>query len=442
MTVLERKNWKNSESGILLSMTNTVDENFLKNCKTFCVLPWIHLHGWPDGKVFPCCIADSTMPVSYTNKNTILDVMNSDRYKEIRVAMLNDEPVKECSRCYELEDYGVTTLRQSQNNRQGMKNLHSVNATSNDGTIDHFNMRYMDIRFSNFCNFKCRSCGPSCSSLWAQEHIDNDGADHLNQYFGMKKVIISNNEENVFFSKLTHHLDEVEEVYFAGGEIIITEEHYQCLDYWIANGRTNIDLNYTSNFSTLKYKQKDLLAYWKHFKNVRVWASLDGMGKHAELIRKGTDWTRIEANIKRLREEAPNVKFSITPTISLWNIYEFPKYFDYLIDKGYIDSNPGSVTGPRFNLCTWPSFANIGILPQSEKDKLIKLYGEYRDKYSYMREFADGFTWIINALGQGKTSIEELSEFFKYNDKLDTRRSEKWSDIMLDLGQLRERLKV
>ena len=70
------------------------------------------------------------------------------------------------------------------------------------------------------------------------------------------------------------------------------------------------------------------------------------------------------------------------------------------------------------------------------------MYGEYRDKYSYMREFADGVTWIINALGQGKTSIEELSEFFKYNDKLDTRRSEKWSDIMLDLGQLRERLKV
>ena len=35
-----------------------------------------------------------------------------------------------------------------------------VEATSDDGSGGNVNMAYMDIRFSNLCNLKCRSCGP------------------------------------------------------------------------------------------------------------------------------------------------------------------------------------------------------------------------------------------------------------------------------------------
>ena len=31
-----------------------------KVSKTFCILPWIHQHTWPNGDVYPCCIYKSS----------------------------------------------------------------------------------------------------------------------------------------------------------------------------------------------------------------------------------------------------------------------------------------------------------------------------------------------------------------------------------------------
>ena len=86
--------------------------------------------------------------------------------------MLNDERYEACARCYELEDNGTWTLRQSQNAVRGIDSIDLIEATNLDGSIDEFKLKYMDIRFSNLCNYKCRSCG--CSNLWGEEKIKDD----------------------------------------------------------------------------------------------------------------------------------------------------------------------------------------------------------------------------------------------------------------------------
>ena len=45
-------------------MDKAVVKNLVENGKHFCVLPWVHFHAWPDSRVMPCCIADSSMPVA------------------------------------------------------------------------------------------------------------------------------------------------------------------------------------------------------------------------------------------------------------------------------------------------------------------------------------------------------------------------------------------
>ena len=287
-------------------------ERLVNNSKHFCVLPWVHFHAWPDSRVMPCCVADSNMPVAKVDGDqTILEMMNSDRYKEIRTEMLEDKEVPECKRCYDLELIGVWTMRKSHNKRRGADYVDYMSESTNaDGSLSDFQMKYMDIRFSNLCNMKCRSCGPDCSSLWAQEFKDKRGKEMWDEYFPDRKVVINNNEDQKFMVKLKPYLADVTEVYFAGGEIIITPEHYECLEYWIESGQAeHIELNYTTNFSTLHgYKNKDLLTYWSKFKNIQVWASLDAHGDLAECIRKGTDWEKTVANIKKLKEDAfPNI---------------------------------------------------------------------------------------------------------------------------------------
>ena len=414
-------------------MSNTHD--LVKNGKHFCVLPWIHFHAWPNGQVMPCCVADSSMPVSKIDPGeSIIQMMNSDDYKKMRLAMLEDEPVEACKRCYNLEMLGTWTMRQSHNMRRGEQYVDMIDATTKpDGSITDFKMKYMDIRFSNMCNMKCRSCGPECSSLRAQEITDIHGLPNYIKFFKTTKMVVNNNEDQKFMAKLKPYLKDVEEVYFAGGEIIITPEHYECLDYWIENGQArNIELTYTTNFSSLKFKDKDLINYWKQFPKLKIWASLDAMGPVAETIRKGTDWDRIMKNLNTLREQVPHAEFQITPTIRIWNVFDFPDFFDYMMKEGFLDIT----SAPRFNLLTNPWYANIMILPVSVKRRLVELYRVYEKKYADNVQIYNGFKMIIYNLNVGEENKGGVLEFKRLNDELDLHRKEKLEDVIPELKEV------
>jgi hypothetical protein len=419
-------------------------KDLVKNGKHFCVLPWIHFHSWPDGRVMPCCVADSSKPVSKIKKyESLVTMMNTEDYKKMRQAMLNDEPVEACKRCYELETLGTWTMRNSHNKRRGEELVEYIeNVTKEDGSISDFKLKYMDIRFSNLCNMKCRSCGPSCSSLWAQEFLETKGLEQSKKYFGITKMVVNSNEDQIFMAKLKPYLKDVEEVYFAGGEILITQEHYECLDFWVKNNlQDKVELSYTTNLSSLKFKDKDLIEYWKKFPKLQIWASLDASGETAELIRKGTDWSKIKKNLKEIKELVPHAKIEITPTISIWNIFSFYKMFDELFEEGYITKD----STPRFNIATSPWFASIMILPEFSKIKLNKLYSSYVEKYSYNPHIKAGFQVIQQTIKSGsprygdrvdRSSKEGILEFKKFNEELDQFRSESHLDIIPELKEI------
>ena len=106
-------------------------------------------------------------------------------------------------------------MRQSHNKRRGLDYVDYITETTKeDGELSDFKMKYMDIRFSNLCNMKCRSCGPSCSSQWAQEFKDKRGQEMWDQYFPGQKVVVNNNDDQKFMVKLKPYLEDVTEVYF------------------------------------------------------------------------------------------------------------------------------------------------------------------------------------------------------------------------------------
>jgi hypothetical protein len=402
--------------------------------KHFCMLPWIHFHAWPDKRVMPCCVADSNLPVGTTDGETILDIMNSDRYKEIRLALLKDEPLKECQRCYDLENYGIWSLRQS-NNRERF-DIDMVDATNADGSIDSFKLKYLDIRFSNLCNMKCRSCGPACSSRWAEEFVKLHSKVELENNFNMKKIVISNNENDVLLNKLEPHLLDVEEVYFAGGESLITDEHYDILDYWLANNHTDVRLTYTTNFLTLNFKKKSAIEYWKKFNDVQIWASLDASGKLIEIMRHGADWGAILNNINDMKKIVPHVKFGITPTISIYNIHDFPKFHRWMLDNDIVQ-----IDGLRLNILTYPWYMAVDILPREISSKLEDQWWEH---YFYlkklypdpeMEDHLGQIRTVCTALENSTGNLEGVKKFFEMNDMLDECRDE-W--LISTVPQIRE----
>lgn len=408
----------------------------MTDSKVFCVLPWLHFHALPNKKVLPCCMANSDMPVSSTDSASVIEMMNTDEYKQLRRNMLDGVKSDCCNRCYDVEHVGQWSLRQSANAVRYEKNKELIDSTNEDGSIDEFKLQYVDIRWSNICNFKCRSCGPEFSSLHAKEFIENKGGiEKLQQYFRMDNMVVSCNADGSFFDKVKPYLKDVDEVYFAGGESLITGEHYKMLDEWIKLGNTDIRLTYTTNFSVFKHKGKNVINYWKNFKNIQIFASLDGMGKNLEYLRSGADWAEIEDNIKMLKQEVPHVKFNLTPTISVWNAWHFPDFFDYMVKHSYIDPTDDDCL--RLNMLTNPWWANVGVLPSFYKDRLFLKWNKIKMNPNYCVSVQNSAAMVQEAL-KADPRADGLREFFDIQAETDKLRNEEWIDAIPELEDVYE----
>jgi hypothetical protein len=413
-----------------LTGSPNINKDFLlKKSKNFCMLPWVHFHMWPDSKVFPCCISDSFFPVA-KYEGSLKEVWNSPKMRELRRDMLIDRSTSACGRCYELEAVGVQSLRTCSNDSFG-KHFDAVETTQEDGTVDKIQLRYLDVRFSNLCNFKCRTCGPDLSSAWVDDH----NALHGKLPWKVLKV------GSRLWEELEPLLEQVETAYFAGGEPIICDELYQILDHWIKIGHLNVALGYTTNFSILKYKDKNVLDYWKKFPNTRISASLDDSGERAEYLRKGTQWSLIEANRKQMLKECPEIYFEITPTIGLYNVWHFPVFHMDWVSRGLVE-----IDNIRLNLVTKPVNLSVSILPKAMRNKLVGVWEKAlaelttlaASKGKDIPNVQQGYTAVINMLKNDECT-ESLDSFWKYSDSLDELRNEKIFSTFPELKPLRKK---
>ena len=89
------------------------EEFLLKDSKTFCIYPWIHLHAYPTGEAYPCCHAEMAYPVGNARFKTLEAIYRDAPMRELRKDMLNEQPNPACGRCYEQEESGFFSGRKS-----------------------------------------------------------------------------------------------------------------------------------------------------------------------------------------------------------------------------------------------------------------------------------------------------------------------------------------
>ena len=297
---------------------------------SFCIIPWIHLNTWPNGNVFQCCITDWQNVIGDLKKESLEEVFNNQYMRDLRKDLLKGDFPKSCVKCYEQEHMGITSFRQNAN-RQFNEHIANIEQkTDENGHVEDFKLHYWDFRFSNLCNMKCRMCGGHLSSMWNADELAIYGTPSENAKGGVVNTKDLSKEN--LYELLEHHMDHVEEIYFAGGEPLIMDEHYYILEKLIEKNKTNVRIRYNTNLLKLKYKKWDNIELWKNFEYVNVLASLDAMDERGEYIRKGTKWSTIEKNVERVMQA--DVMFSISPTINLFNVKTTPEFVDWLMSKG------------------------------------------------------------------------------------------------------------
>ena len=412
-----------------VSLTNR-EEFLLKDSKTFCIYPWIHLHAYPTGEAYPCCHAEMKPGVvGNCRENTLTEIWNSPKQRQLRVDMLSETANPACTRCYEQEESGFFSGRKSANKHHG-HHVNRVTDTQANGTLEKFEMTYWDIRFSNLCNLKCRSCGHIFSSQWYQDQAKLAGGDWKTHNTVLN---IAGKSETDMWEQLMPHLDYVEQIYFAGGEPLMMEEHYLILEELERRERFDVRLIYNTNFTHTQLKDRTVFDYWKKFKSVAVGASLDGMGPRAEYIRKGTDWAVVEENRRQMLEICPSVDFYVSPTLSIMNALHLPDFHRDWVTKGFLKPQDLNV-----NILQDPTYFRIDIAPMKYKQRIRMAYDnhlEWLRPLDPLQRATVGFESAINFM-MATDNTQLLDTFWKKTHKLDNIRNENILDVIPELKAL------
>jgi radical SAM protein with 4Fe4S-binding SPASM domain len=402
----------------------------LTKSSTFCMYPWIHFHAYPTGAAYPCCQADMEFPIGDMRKNTIQEIWNQPPMKEIRRQMLNEQSVSACTRCYEQESVGLLSGRLSANKHHGHL-INRVHETEPDGALERFELTYWDIRFSNLCNLSCRSCGHIFSSSWYQDQAKLAGPEWKKTH---KVLNYAGRFETDAWDQLVEHIEHVEQIYFAGGEPLLMEEHYKILDELVRRKKFDVRLIYNTNFTHTNLKDKSVFEYWKLFDSVSVGASLDGSGQYGEYIRKGTEWSKIEQHRIDMLKICPEVDFYVSSTLSIMNAWHLPDFHRDWVERGFIKPQDFNV-----NILQDPPYYRIDIAPIKYKQRLRIKYQEHLEwlkDLDSLERASEGFNSAINFM-MATDNTPLIDTFWRKIHELDSIRSENLLDVIPELQALK-----
>jgi organic radical activating enzyme len=314
--------------------------------KTFCPLPFMHSHHSVAGKYKPCCNSDSPGHKGnvYTSRQLSLEEwFDSEPMQQLRKDLLSGVQNPVCDVCWKQEETGGRSYRQSMIERlqreQGFE----------PSFIKKPKITYLDLKFSNECNFACRMCDYTNSH---QIKKDMDALDDL----GLPNPIHwdrSPTQESLWdpqtgiFSSI--NLDQVLSLLpdlrilkVTGGEPMISKPFLRVLDEAINNGYAkNIILHVTTNASKFNDKVMNKIL---QFKKIYFTVSCDGYGSTYDYIRYPYSWSLFEKRIIGFLEQHHNnfdhvrLSFSLVPQMyNIENIDKFLKWANDLDKKYYGD---------------------------------------------------------------------------------------------------------
>ena len=436
----------------------------MKGEKTFCPIPWIFQAVRSNGDIRVCCQANVTKNRGVVRKedgtaynagiDDLSEARNAQLMKDIRKNMLSSKWSEECGRCMKEEENGLTSRRQYERVQWKYSIIDALKNTKSDGSIDvnKSPTKYYDLRFGNFCNLKCRMCGPSDSNAWFEDWIKLTGKTSFNDTSGEVTIEEVNGKlcaadfdwpnSEMFWTQLERNIQYMEHVYFAGGEPMLIERHYEFLQKCIDSGfAENIMLEYNTNGTTLPPRVVNL---WKKFKEVRLGVSVDGMGAILEYQRHPVKWTKVLKNLNTIDKLPKNIKAWIAFTVTAYNVEHMIDFMKWKIqESGWTKINNSAIKPfVTYHVAHNPPHLNIRVLPDRYKDRITQQFDNF---IQWCEDENLDKKYIIAAQGikNGVCSYmnnesyynTHWKEFIDYSFSLDKIRGEKLIDTVPALGE-------
>lgn len=287
-------------------------------------MPHISLAMQNDGDVCVCNLNTQSLETGgrekiYLHKHGLESAWNSPTRKMIAAGLDKGVRLPGCQACWDFEDAGITSPRQSRNRLLG--DLEPVKSQP----------KIIIIKPGNVCNLGCRMCNPATSTSLYQDFYQLDTErnkfvgtfkDYTNQFEPIRLGFNSNNDK--IWPVLNKWAEQLVFIDIYGGEPMLAPSMWESLELAVDQGySSHIDLQLHTNATIWQDKYIDIL---KQYKSVSIGISIDSDNSaQLEYIRHKSNAEQIFANLEKYQQlcnSHGNIECRITLTVSTYNIFD------------------------------------------------------------------------------------------------------------------------
>lgn len=371
-----------------------------QDSKYFCAAPWVHVCQNVGGRLKPCCRFYSTIDFIKNEKTTIKDFFFGAEMNNLRETMLADQPHPGCTKCYNEDAAGKSSLRQQLNEAYG-----------NKLDLDNPKIFYLEVGLSNACNLKCVTCASNYSTSWYEDDLELKRRNFYRDDAKEKFVITDKEYLNI-------DLSSIERVKILGGEPFMEPRNLELLELLDQHGRIeNMRLEIVTN-ATIP-PNNSWINYLERLKHLQLSISLDGIEDTAEFVRHGTEWQRLEKISKWWRQFCNQHKynFQFHFVIHAFNSLNIKDTIDW------VEQNHDNAL-LNFDCLFGPKYLNVSYLPDWWKDQIL-------DQVQYIKRSANKeyVSKFIKSNSYDKENTETMIKYLEHLEHIrDTAINSKYKD--------------
>lgn len=406
---------------------------------SFCTAKWLQTTLYLQTGYNHSCHHPSPHLIPLTEIEADPAALHNSKYKkEQREKMLAGERPSECDYCWKIEDLNKNYFSDRHYKTSDYWAWHRFDEIAHSDPTDNIAPSYLEVSFSNACNFACAYCSPEISSKWTEDIKTNGPYSTGN---GIYKHIYKNSEYNpyieAFWKWFPDIVSDLKVLRITGGEPTMSKDTWRLLDYFIDDPQQceiaiNTNLCVPDNLID-KLIQKINQLHSVGMK-VDVYTSAESYDKQQEYARDGMNYSVWIKNVKRILKETKST-VAIMTTINILSLPGFINFIELVMNLR-IEFNHGFEHNRiplSINYLRWPLHLQCTLLDQNYRTLLankieesckgwLKYYSP--DKYAriYLEEF-DQIQRFCDYLRTTEPALEHRASFVKYILEYDKRRN-------------------
>ena len=403
-------------------MINTDKKWFPIQSDNACLLKWAwsSLYLWT-GTSSSCHRVQNVKAENIENFHNTPDVI-ADRKK----MLAGQWPGRGCESCRDQETYSNFSdrkhwLSNAENQRYVPLELF------NDPTRTSVNPTMVEIYFNNKCNLKCLYCGPFLSSAWS---LEDEQQGIKNRAIVVDNVIYKKRLAQ-FYTWMEKHYAGLREFHILGGEPLIQQETFDCIDWMIAHPNLDLDVEIFSNMqikpTVFKRQMEKIKQLVKTCRTVELTASIDCWGKESEYIRSGLDLSTFTENMEYLIYECAEIIPTMNWTVSSLSIHSTPELIKKVIE--WNKNCKGRKISVNFNKVIDPDILDPHHIPSEIYIDTIQQIQELNDQMIDNRGYIEYVDSIFKEILETPTDHRKIQELRAFLDDIDRRRGSDWHTV-------------